>query len=72
MGRSVQINVDMPDDLAQFRLPAAVQRRFQHLLDLQDQGRQLTPEENEEAEGLVNVSEVLTLLRLRSERATNE
>ena len=72
MGRPVQIKLEMPDDLAEFRLPDAVQRRLQRLLDLQDRGNMLTPEEREEAEGLVNVAELLTLLRLRSERALAE
>jgi hypothetical protein len=72
MSRSVQISVDMPDDLAKFRLPDSVQRRLQHLLDLQDGGRKLTQEENEEAEALVNMAELLTLLRLRTERAATE
>lgn len=70
MGQPVQISVDMPDDLARFRLPESVQRRLQRLLDLQDQGRPLTPDEREEAEALVNVADLLTLLRLRSERAS--
>jgi hypothetical protein len=68
MGRAVQISLEMPDDLAEFRLPEAVQRRLQHLLDLQDQGQRLSAEEQKEAEGLVNVAELLSLLRVRSER----
>jgi hypothetical protein len=38
------------------------------LLDRQDAGQPLSPEEREEAEGLVNLAELLTLLRLRTER----
>ncbi len=72
MGRPVQINVEMPDDLAAFRLPDAVQRRLQHLLDLQDEGHGLTTDERAGAEGLVNMAELLSLLRLRSERALAE
>lgn len=68
----MQIELEMPDELAEFRLPNAVQRRLQHLLDLQDQGRQLTPDERQEAESLVSVAELLTLLRLRSERAKSQ
>ncbi len=67
MGQSVQFKVEMPDDLADFRLPKAVERHLQHLLDLQDSGRLLTREEREEAEALVNVAELLKLLRLRLE-----
>ena len=72
MGRPVQIKLEMPDDLPEFRLPEAVQRRLQHLLDRQDDGQRLSGEEREEAEGLVNVAELLSLLRLRSERAVSE
>ena len=56
----------MPGDLARFRLPKGVQKRLQKLLDKQDQGRGLTPAEKSEAEGLVDLSEVLSLLRLRA------
>jgi hypothetical protein len=41
---------------------------LQALLDRQDCGQPLTVPEREEAEGLVNLAEFLTLLRLRPER----
>ncbi len=62
------IEVDLPADLAHFRLPAAVAARLQTLLDRQDAGQPLTEQERAEAEGLVDLAELLTLLRLRSER----
>ena len=62
------LDVDLPADLARFRLPDAVAARLQTLLDQQDSGQGLTQQEREEAEGLVNLSEFLTLLRLRAER----
>jgi hypothetical protein len=65
---TLTIEVDLPADLARFRLPDAVAARLQALLDRQDSGQPLTPEERGEAEGLVNVDELLTLLRLRAER----
>lgn len=65
---TVTIEVDLPGDLAQFRLPEAVASRLQTLLDQQDSGRALTIPEREVAEGLVNLAEFLTLLRLRAER----
>ena len=61
--------LDLPGDLNRFRLPHAVHTRLQTLLDRQDFGMQLTPDERAEAEGLENVAELLTLLRLRAERA---
>jgi hypothetical protein len=67
---TVTLEVDLPDDLARFRLPEAVAARLQTLLDRQDGGQTLTAQEREEAEGLVNLAEFLTLLRLRVERMT--
>lgn len=69
MTTALVLNVDLPADLDRFRLPAAVHARLQSLLDRQDAGQPLTADERAEAEGLVNLSELLTLLRLRAERA---
>jgi hypothetical protein len=65
---TLTLEVDLPADLARFRLPDAVVARLQSLLDRQDTGTPLTVEEREEAEGLVNLAEFLTLLRLRASR----
>jgi hypothetical protein len=65
---TLTFEVDLPDELARFRLPDAVAARLQSLLDRQDSGQPLTDPERAEAEGLVNLSEFLTLLRLRAER----
>jgi rhodanese-related sulfurtransferase len=65
---TLTIDVDLPADLDRFHLPGAVALRLQTLLDRQDAGQPLTEAEREEAEGLVNLAELLTLLRLRSER----
>jgi hypothetical protein len=67
---TLTLEVDLPADLARFRLPEAVAARLQALLDRQDSGQPLTPQEREEAEGLVSLSEFLTLLRLRAKRLT--
>jgi hypothetical protein len=45
MSQSVQLEVEVPDDLARFKLPQGVQRRLQELLDKQDSGQSLTPDE---------------------------
>ena len=66
---SLTIDVDLPADLARFRLPMAVASRLQSLLDRQDAGHLLSDEERAEAEGLVDLADLLTLLRLRAERA---
>jgi hypothetical protein len=62
------IEIEVPDDLSTLRLPDGVQRRLQQLLDKQDAGTPLSPEERSEAEGLVDLSELLSLLRLRTRR----
>ncbi len=69
MTHVVALELEMPDDLARFRLPPAVNRRLQGLLDRQDGGERLSSAERKEAEGLVNLAELLTLLRLRVGRA---
>ncbi len=68
MSQVVAIELELPDDLALFRLPSGVNARLQELLDRQDSGVRLTEAERREAEGLVDIAELLTLLRLRSER----
>jgi hypothetical protein len=66
MSHTVAIRLEMPDDLARFRLPAGVNERLQALLDRQDGGRPLSRAERKEAEGLVNLAEMLSLLRQRA------
>ena len=61
--------IEIPIEIAHFRLPDAVQARLQYLLDAQDAGRPLTSQERLEAEGLVELAEFLSLLRLRVDRA---
>jgi hypothetical protein len=58
--------VEIPSELALFQFPDAVQARLQSLLDRQDEGGSLSQAERQEAEGLVELAEFLSLLRLRS------
>jgi hypothetical protein len=67
---TLTIEVELPADLARFQLPEAVAARLQTLLDRQDSGQPLTAQERDDAEGLVNLAEFLSLLRLRAERMT--
>jgi hypothetical protein len=69
MSQMVAVEFEMPDDLSRFRLPPAVDARLQELLDQQDRGQVLSAEERAEAEGLVDLADSLTLLRLRADRA---
>lgn len=66
---TLTIDVELPNDLARFQLPAAVQDRLQELLDRQDAGLPLNAAERSEAEGLVDLAELLTLLKQRAEKA---
>ena len=69
MAQQVLVKLELPEDLDRFHLPRAVDERLQHLLDRQDQGQELTLPERREAEGLVDLAETLSLLRLRAQRA---
>jgi hypothetical protein len=69
MVSSFQIDIELPAELDRFRLPRAVNDRLHQLLDRQDGGSTLMDSERAEAEGLVDLAEWLTLLRLRAERA---
>ena len=70
MPHQVHLELELPTDLDRFRLPAAVDQRLQELLDRQDRGDALSQRERSEAEGLVNLAEFLSLLRLRAERSS--
>jgi ribosome assembly protein YihI (activator of Der GTPase) len=64
--------IEIPIELARFQLPQAVQSRLQSLLDRQDNGHTLSQAEQQEAEGLVELAEFLSLLRLRSTRVIKQ
>jgi hypothetical protein len=68
MSQHILIEIELPAELEKFRLPEGVNQRLQALLDRQDQGEQLTPAERQEAEGLVDLAELLSLLQLRARR----
>ncbi len=60
--------IEIPIELTQFQLPQAVQDRLDLLLDRQDEGYPLSLSERQEAEGLVELAEFLSLLSLDSTR----
>lgn len=72
MSQHVLVEIEMPAELEKFRLPKGLNERLQHLLDCQDRGEELTPAERTEAEGLVSLAELLSLLRLRTQRVWQE
>ena len=66
--KTITVCLRLPSDLGHFKLPGGVAARLQLLLDRQDKGTALTKAERREAEGLVEVAESLTLLKLRASR----
>ena len=64
----IQFTVDREG--ARFELPGSVQKRLDTLLDRQDRGEPLDEEERRE-EGLVEIAEFLSLLRLRTRNTRN-
>ena len=64
--------IEVPEELSHFELPGGVNDRLQSLLDRQDRGEKLTAQERREAEGLVDLSELLTLLKLRARPVARE
>jgi hypothetical protein len=70
--------VEIPIELAQFQLPPAVhdsaeptlRERLHFLLDRQDAGTQLSEHERLEADGLIELAEFLSLLKLQSHQVT--
>ncbi len=69
---SSMIEIEMPAGWEAPQLPAAVNRRLHQLLDQQDAGHALTAEEQEEAQGLVELAEWLSLMRLRSQQKSEK
>lgn len=68
MSQRVVFQIDLPDELVGLKLPKGVGQRLQTLLDRQDIGQKLSAAENLEAEGLVALAEMLTLIKLRAQR----
>ena len=66
------IEVDLPEDWALFSLPPALDARLTALLDQQDRTGGLEESEQHEADALCKLVDILTLLKLRAERAKNK
>ena len=70
MVQNLTVKIEMPISARQIKLPKGVDDRLQNLLDRQDRGEKLSTAEKKEAEGLVELAEILSLLRLRSENVS--
>jgi hypothetical protein len=64
--------IEIPADLVWQKLPDSLHARLHHLLDKQDIGEGLTPEEQREAEALVELSEFISLLNLHARRVARQ
>ena len=69
---SVVMEIEVPTSLSSFHLPDGVQDRLQELLVRQDRGETLSVAERNEAEGLVDLAEWLSLLRLQARRLARD
>ena len=72
MASPVVVEIEMPAGWEDFRIPEALHRRLQDLLDRQDRGQPLASAEREEAQGLVDLAEWLSLLRLQAKRISGQ
>lgn len=66
---SVVLELDLPKDWRKFQLPSALHDRLQELLDRQDQDGKLSRKERREAEALTELVDMLSLMKLRAQRA---
>jgi hypothetical protein len=64
----VVYEIELPKTWKNFRMPAALHRRLQELLDRQDAEGRLPLRERREAEALVDLAEMLSLLKLQARR----
>ncbi len=66
---SVTFELELPHDWDQFRMPDALKARLTDLLDQQDNGLGLSDTERGEAQALTELSDILSLMKLRAESA---
>lgn len=69
MPQSVLVELELPKDWAEFRLPPALHDRLQELLDRQDLEGKLSKRERREANALTQLVDMLSLMKLRAQRA---
>ncbi|MBX9681120.1 MAG: hypothetical protein K2X38_20370 [Gemmataceae bacterium] len=66
MSKTVTLQLDLPKDWRAFRLPPALDRRLQELLDRQDQTGKLSLVEKREAQALAELVDMLALMKARA------
>lgn len=70
MSQAVMVQLDLPKDWRTFRMPRGLQARLTELLDRQDQTGRLSRRERQEANALVELVDMLSLMKLRARLAT--
>jgi hypothetical protein len=68
----VLLELDLPQDWKRFRLPPALEQRLHELLDRQDDEGKLTRAERSEAKAPAELVDILSLMKLRAERASRK
>jgi hypothetical protein len=66
---TVTVELELPEDGQALQLPQALHERLQDLLDRQDEQGSLSSQERREAEALVQLVDMLALMRLKAEAA---
>lgn len=64
------VELKVPKDWGRFRLPKALDDRLRDLLDRQDREGRLSPSERKEAQALVDLADMLSLMKLRARRGS--
>lgn len=65
----VLIELDLPGDWKEFKLPPALDSRLQSLLDKQDETGRLSRPECREAKAIAELLDMLSLMKLRARKA---
>lgn len=68
----ILFELELPEVLNELRFPKRLDDRLHSLLDKQNEYGDLSPEEFEEAEYLVELAQLITILRMRAQRAERE
>ena len=66
---SVTVELELPQDWKRFQMPVALKARLNSLLDEQDKSGKLSKAKREEAQALTELVDLLSLIKLRAERA---
>jgi hypothetical protein len=64
--------LELPEVLNELRFPKRLDDRLHSLLDKQNEAGQLSADEFEEAEYLVELAQLVSVLRMRAQRAERE